>query len=311
MRIGTRARWFHWTTLALFACAVPALAQIVTEPKAERLPPQLGNVSIEQRLNQQVPLSLAFRDESGKTVRLSQFFQPNRPVVLSLVYFSCPMLCSDVMESMAHALRQVNFDAGKQFEIVTVSFDPRDTPQRASAAKQKYLPMYGHPGAERGWHFLTGDQKSIAALANAVGFHYSWDARTQQFVHSAGIMILTPGGKVSQYYYGARYFPADLRLGLIEASQNQIGRLADQVVLYCYHWDPRTGRYGLIVSRVLKISGAVTLLILGSALIFLFRKYPTRPAAEETSGSPVTVSRRDLHDHLHEFASGGAGRRRR
>ena len=215
MRIVTGARW-NWAIAAIVAaCAVPAWAQIVTEPKAERLPPQLGNVSIEQRLNQQVPLNLTFRDEYGKTVRLSQYFHPNKPVVLSLVYFNCPMLCSEVLDSMAHALRQVNFEAGRQFEIVTVSFDSRDTPQSASAAKQKYLPMYGHAGAERGWHFLTGDQPSITALANSVGFHYSWDARTQQFAHSAGIMLLTPDGHISQYYYGARYFPADLRLGLI------------------------------------------------------------------------------------------------
>ena len=209
-------------------------------------------------------------------MQLQKFFHPNKPVVLSLVYFNCRMLCSEVLTSLAGALRLVKFDAGQQFEVVTVSFDPRDTPQVASAAKNKYLAMYGHPGADRGWHFLTGDQASIAALTKAVGFHYRWDDRTQQFAHAAGIMLLTPDGRVSQYYYGARYFPSDLRLGLIEASQNHIGSFADQIVLYCYHWDPRTGRYGAIVSRVIQISGGITVLILGGVLLFLFRGYPTR-----------------------------------
>jgi protein SCO1 len=266
------------------AFALPATAQIVTEPKAERLPPQLSDVAIEQRLNQQLPLSDTFRDETGSPVRLQQYFHPNKPVLLSLVYFDCRMLCSEVLKSIAEALRQVKFDAGKQFEIVTVSFDPRDTPEAAASAKKKYLAMYGHPDSAQGWHFLTGNEASIKALADAVGFHYRWDARTQQFAHAAGIMLVTPDGRVSQYYYGARYFPSDLRLGLVEASQNHIGSFADQIVLYCYHWDPRTGRYGAIVSRVIQVSGALTLLIFGSILLFLFRAYPTpqgKPAVKE------------------------------
>ncbi len=309
MKCGLRSNIVRhgWMAL-LLGCAVPALAQIVTEPKAERLPPQLGNISIEQKLSQQVPLDLAFHDESGATVHLAQFFRAGRPVILSLVYFNCPMLCSQVLESMAHALRLVKFDAGQQFEVVTVSFDPRDTPQSATEAKRKYLAMYGHPGAERGWHFLTGDQASITSLANAVGFHYSWDSRTQQFAHAAGIMLLTPDGRISQYYYGARFFPTDLRLGLIEASQDRIGSLADQVVLYCYHWDPHTGRYGVIVSRVLQISGAITLLTLGGVLMLLFRRYPNEGGAEDAGSlmdrGPV------LGHNLHELVSGAAERRR-
>jgi protein SCO1/2 len=300
-------RW--WSMALLLACAVPTLAQIVTEPKTERLPPQLGNVSIEQRLNQQVPLGLTFRDESGATVQLNQFFRPGRPVVLSLVYFNCPMLCSQVLESLAHSLKMVKFDAGQQFEVVTVSFDPRDTPQNAAAAKQKYLAMYGHPGAEGGWHFLTGDEASITSLANAVGFHYSWDSRTQQFAHAAGIMVLTPDGRISQYYYGARFFPSDLRLGLIQASQNEIGSLADQLVLYCYHWDPHTGRYGVIVSRVLQISGAVTLLTLGGVLLLLFRRYPNQgDEGDETGREPEPEAA--LDHNAQQFVSGRSERRR-
>lgn len=272
---GEIARRAVLIVLVLALSVLPAIAQMA-DPSSDRLPPQLGYVAIEQRLDQQVPLELPFRDETGKTVLLGNYFQPDRPVLLSLVYFNCAMLCSQVLAEIAHSLSRVKFDAGRQFEIVTVSFDPRETPAMAASAKSKYLAMYGRPGAQQGWHFLTGDQSSIAALTNAVGFHYRWDAATGQFAHATGIMLLTPQGRVSQYYYGARYFPSDLRLGLIQASNNQIGTLADQIVLYCYHWDPRTGRYGAIVFRVIQIGGGFTVLILGSLLAFLFWTDPNR-----------------------------------
>lgn len=272
---GEIARRAVLIVLVLALGVLPAIAQMA-DPSSDRLPPQLGYVAIEQRLDQQVPLQLPFRDETGKTVLLGNYFQPDRPVLLSLVYFNCAMLCSQVLAEIAHSLSRVKFDAGRQFEIVTVSFDPRETPAMAAAAKSKYLAMYGRPGAEEGWRFLTGDQSSITALTNAVGFHYRWDAATGQFAHATGIMLLTPQGRVSQYYYGARYFPSDLRLGLIQASNNEIGTLADQIVLYCYHWDPRTGRYGAIVFRVIQIAGGFTVLILGSLLAFLFWTDPNR-----------------------------------
>jgi len=259
----------------LAVCALPAMAQMA-DPSSDRLPPQLGYVAIEQRLGKQVPLHLPFRDESGKTVLLSDYFHPGRPVILSLVYFNCTMLCSQVLAEMSHTMRRLKFDAGHQFEVVTVSFDPRETPQMAAEAKSKYLEMYGRPGTEKGWTFLTGDASSIAALSNAVGFHYRWDPQTKQFAHAAGIMLLTPEGRVAQYYNGARYFASDLRLGLVEASHNRIGTLADAIVLYCYHYDPRTGRYGAIVFRVIQVSGGLTLLILGSLLAFLIWKDPNR-----------------------------------
>ena len=272
--VRARSMTYVFATLLLFAS--PALAQIVTEPPAHRLPPQLGDVGIEQRLDQQVPLSLTFRDESGGSVRLSDYFQAGRPVVLSLVYYRCQLLCSQVLSSLAGALRLVKFDAGSDFEVLTVSFDPNETPAMASEAKAKYLSIYGHPGAANGWHFLTGDEASIHALSDAVGFHYHWDKGSNQFAHATGIMLLTPDGRVAQYYYGARYFPSDLRLGLIQASQNHIGTLADQIVLYCYHYDPRIGRYGAIVTRIIQLSGGVTLLIFGSILCFLFWSDPNR-----------------------------------
>lgn len=270
---GEMARRAAQGVLALILCVLPSAAQMA-DPSSDRLPPQLGDVAIEQRLGQQVPLQLPFRDETGKTVALRDYFQNGRPVVLSLVYFNCQMLCSQVLAETAHTMRRLKFDAGKQFEVVTVSFDPRETPAMAAAARSKYLAMYGRAGTDDGWRFLTGDPSSIAALSNAVGFHYRWDPQTKQFAHATGIMLLTPEGRVAQYYYGARYFASDLRLGLIQASHNRIGTLADQIVLYCYHYDPRTGRYGAIVFRVIQVSGGFTLLILGFLLAFLFWASP-------------------------------------
>lgn len=262
--------------LMLLLCTSPTVAQLTMDPTADRLPPQLSDVSIEQRLNQQVPLQLLFHDEQGQGVTLRKFFKPRRPVILSLVYFNCRMICSQTLSSLASTLRRLKFDAGKQFEVLTISFDAREKSEGAAAAESKYLTMYSRPGAGNGWHFLTGDQSSIDALANAVGFHFRWDPRTQQFAHATGIMLLTPDGRISRYYYGTHYFASDLRLGLIEASQNQIGTLADQIVLYCYHYDPRTGRYGLIVFRALQMSAALTLGLVGGLIFFLMRTDPNR-----------------------------------
>ncbi len=281
--------------MILSLCALPSVAQMA-DPSSDRLPPQLGYVAIEQKLGDQVPLDLSFRDEAGNTVHLKDFFRLGRPVILSLVYFNCNMLCSQVLAEMAHTMQRLKFDAGKQFQVVTVSFDPRETPQLAAQAKAKYMALYGRPGTEAGWSFLTGDQASITALSNAVGFHFRWDPQTKQFAHATGIMLLTPEGRVSQYYYGARYFASDLRLGLIQSSHNQIGTLADAIVLYCYHYDPRTGRYGAIVFRVMQVSGGFTLLILGSLVAFLFWRDPNRRIRRSTvSSRPVPVL---VHAHF-------------
>jgi protein SCO1 len=293
--------------MLLITFALPAVAQMA-DPSSDRLPPQLGYVAIEQRLDQQVPLQLPFRDETGKTVFLGNYFQPGKPVLLSLVYFNCNMLCSQVLTEIAHSLNRLKFDAGKQFEVVTVSFDPRETPQMASEAKSKYLAMYGRSGAERGWHFLTGDPSSIGALTDAVGFHYRWDEQTKQFAHATGIMLLTPEGHVAQYYYGARYFPSDLRLGLIQASHDRIGTLADQIVLYCYHYDPRTGRYGAIVFRVIQVSGGFTLLILGSLLAFLFWTDPNRrrrASSRASHSAPTLLTTGMAHSSRNQMSGEG------
>ena len=237
-------------------------------------PPQiLNNIEIEQKLNAAVPLDLSFRDENGQAVKLGDYFG-KRPVVLALVYYDCPMLCTEVMNGMVTAFSVLSFDIGREYDVVTVSFDPREKPELARAKKATYLRRYGRPGGEQGWHFLTGEQPAIAALTKAVGFHYQWDTRTQQFAHATAIMVLTPQGRIAQYYYGVEYSPKDLRLGLVEASQGKIGTAVDQILLYCYHYDPRTGKYGAVVTRVMQVAGVITMLVLGGFLIAMFKLEP-------------------------------------
>jgi len=265
--------------LLILVTSLSAHAQIMgTEaPKPVAPPPNIINqVGIEQNLNTQLPLNLTFIDETGKAVKLADYFS-QKPVILSLVYYECPMLCTETLNGMVSAFGVLKFDVGKEFNVVTVSFDPREKPPLAAAKKAKYLKRYGRPGAEQGWHFLTGDDASIKALTNAFGFHYAWDAPSQQFAHAAGIVVATPQGRIAQYFYGVEFSPKDLRFGLIQASQNQIGTLVDQVLLYCYHYDPRTGRYGPIVARVMAIAGVGTIVILGGFLILMFRLEPKQP----------------------------------
>jgi protein SCO1/2 len=263
--------------LAIFAAVLlsasafgQGMTQGIMSPPANVRPPGLKNVGIEQHLDEQIPPDLAFRDETGKPVRLQDFFG-KKPVILNLVYYQCPMLCNEVLSGLESALRVLKFDVGKEFEVLTVSFDPRETPDMATKKKAEFLKRYGRPGAAEGWHFLTGPQESIDALTKAAGFQYQYDPKTGQFAHSTAIMVLTPEGKIAQYYYGVEYAPKDLRLGLIQASENKIGTLADQVLLYCYHYDPTTGKYGAIISRVLQLSGLATVLALGIFMTVLIR----------------------------------------
>jgi len=235
------------------------------------LPKVLLNVGIDQRLNEQVPLDLVFKDEQGRDVHLSQFFK-GKPVVLLLVYYACPMLCNQVLNGTMGSLRQVAFNIGEQFEVVTVSFDPRETPDLAAAKKSTYVQAYNRPGAEAGWHFLTGDQANIKRLTEAVGFRYVWDEQTKQFAHASGIMILTPEGKLARYFYGIEYPPKDLRLGLVEASQNKIGTPVDALMLYCYHYDPATGKYGAVVMNIVRLAGGVTLVLIVGMLLALRKR---------------------------------------
>jgi len=261
-------------SIAALVLALPAFGQGMTQgmmsPPANVRPPGLKDVGIEQHLDEQIPPDLVFRDETGKSVRLGEYFG-KKPAILNLVYYQCPMLCGEVLSGLESALRVLKFDVGKEFNVVTVSFDPRETPDMATKKKAEFLKRYGRPGAADGWHFLTGPQPSIDALTKAAGFQYQYDPKTGQFAHSTAIMVLTREGKIAQYYFGVEYAPKDLRLGLIQASDNNIGTLADQALLYCYHYDPTTGKYGAIIARVLQLSGVATVLLLGVLMTVLIR----------------------------------------
>jgi protein SCO1/2 len=243
-------------------------------PEAATPPPTiLKNIQINQKLGAQLPLDLQFKDENGRDVRLGQYFG-SKPVVLSLVYYQCPMLCGEVLNGMSSSFNVLKFDMGRDYEVVTVSFDPREGPKLAAAKKASFVRLYNRGGADAGWHFLTGSAESINALTKAVGFQYQWDERTQQFAHAAAIMVATPHGKLSQYLYGVEYAPKDLRLALVESSKEQLGNIVDQVLLYCYHYDPRTGKYGAVISRILQVAGLVTILILGGGIVLLTKLEP-------------------------------------
>jgi len=242
---------------------------IVSSPASVR-PPYLQNVGIEQHLDAQVPPDLTFVDDAGRTVKLGDYFG-KKPLILNLVYYNCTMLCGEALAGLTEALKSVKFDIGKEFEIVTVSFNPQETPAIAAAKKKDYIARYGRAGAADGWHFLTGPPKSINGLTKAVGFQYQYDPQKNQYAHATAIMVLTPQGHISRYFYGVEFPPKDLRMGLVEASEGKIGNAVDQVLLYCYHYDPQTGKYGAVINNILRLGGAITILILAAMLFVLIR----------------------------------------
>lgn len=256
---------------ALLALPFTAAAQF-TDPLQNigMRPELLKDVGIDQKLNDAIPLDLAFRDEHGRPVELGQFFG-SKPVVLTLVYYNCPMLCTQVLNGLDRSLEQIPMEIGKDFNVVTVSIDPTDRPVLADAKQALYAGMYGRPGAQYGWHFLTGDEPQIKRLADAVGFRYAYDPDSKQYAHASVVMVLTPEGRLSRYFYGVTYPARDMRLGLVEASQGKIGSPVDQVLLFCYHYDPHTGKYGLLISRMIQLGGLLTILIGGIFLIWFFR----------------------------------------
>ena len=259
---------------------VTLLLLISSSALAQGQPVKFSDVHFDQRLDEQVPLDLNFRDESGQTVRLGDYFG-KKPVILSLVYYECPMLCTQVLNGQVTSLRNISFNVGEQFNVVTVSFNPRDTPTLAKAKKEMYLSRYGRPGAEDGWHFLTGDPKAIASLADSVGFHYVYDALLNQYAHASGIMVLTPQGRISRYFYGIDYSPRDLRLGLVEASAGKIGTPVDQIMLLCYHYDAAKGKYAVMVTNSLRIGGVIIVLLIVTLFFLLQRRVRKRKPKEE------------------------------
>lgn len=235
-------------------------------------PELLKEAGIDQKLNSSIPLDLAFRDEKGNPVQLGQYFKQGKPVILSLVYYNCPMLCTQVLNGLLRSLKGQSMDVGKEFEVLTLSIDPTEKPVLASAKHDLYTGIYARPGGAEGWHFLTGDEPQIKQLADAVGFRYAYDAQSKQFAHASAIMILTPKGKISRYFYGIQFPERDMRLGLVEASEGKIGSPIDQVLLFCYHYDPATGKYGLLISRVIKAAGLATVLAIGALIFALGRR---------------------------------------
>ncbi len=234
------------------------------------MPNILRNVGFDQRLNEQVPLDLPFTDDEGQRVRLGTYFG-DKPVILVLAYYRCPMLCTQVLNGLVQGLREMPFTIGKEFRVVTVSFDPNETTEMAAAKKRSYLHSYGKPEAAEGWHFLTGDQRSITRLTRAVGFRYAYDAASDQYAHAAGIVILTPTGKISRYFYDVHYSGRDLRLGLVEASRNKIGSPIDQILLFCFHYDPTAGKYGAAIMNFVRAGGVLTVVGLGLMFGLLLR----------------------------------------
>jgi protein SCO1 len=272
--LWTTARWLqrHGVgLLALWFLLLPVLPAQAHDLRADSRPAALRGVTFDQRVNEQVPLDLVFRDETGRPVPLRESFGA-KPVILVLAYYHCQNLCPLVLDGLVRALRGVSFDVGNQFNVVTVSFDPRDTREVAAAAKTKYLDQYGRPGAAAGWHFLTGEDGAIQRLTQAVGFHFTYDAATDQFAHASGIVVLTPGGRILRYMYGIEFSPRDLRLSLVEASANKLGTIIDQALLFCYHYDPVTGRYSLLVLKVVRLAGLATAAALGGFMLVMFRR---------------------------------------
>jgi protein SCO1/2 len=274
--------------LALAFLAVAALhAQQLGPPRQSAmqdtslrpaLPASLAGVGIDQKLDTQVPLHLTFTDEFGNQIPLSTYFHPGKPVILALVYYRCPMLCTQILNGVASSLKAVSLDPGKDFEVVAISFDPKDTPETAASKKQLYMRRYGRPGTANGWHLLTGSEANIKALTEAIGYHYKYDPATDQFAHASGIMIATPEGRLSRYFYGVEYAPRDVRLGLVEASQNKIGNPVDQILLFCFHYDPATGKYGAIVMNIIRLTSIAFVLVAGTFLAIVLRRDARRPA---------------------------------
>ena len=265
------------------SCSVMPLAQAQVSrydekqmaPVSDKPPAILNKVGIAQRLNEQLPLALTFTDDAGKQVQLASYFG-KKPAILALVYYQCPMLCSEELNGLTSALQMVSFVPGKDFSVIVVSIDPTEGTELASAKKRTYLKRYGHPETAAGWHFMTGTQENIDALTKAVGFGYvkipGPDGRLTQFAHASAIQIVTPEGKLAQYYMGVEYSPKDLRLGLVEASANRIGSPVDNILTYCYHYDPQTNKHSLIVARVVQMGGFVTFVTLGGFILVMFRR---------------------------------------
>ncbi len=259
----------------------PASAQMTGTPVAgylaapgvssSTMPTALREIGFDQNIDQRLPLDATFRDESGQTVTLGSYYG-QRPVLLAFLYYECPMLCTQVLNAMTATISTMSLTAGKDFELVLVSIDPRETPAQAAAKKTEYLQRYKREGAAAGWHFLTGDEPQIQRVTKAAGFRYAWDEQTKQYAHPTGIIVTTTDGRLARYLFGIEYGPRDLNLSLVEASEGKVGTFADQLLLFCYHYDPMTGRYGIYVMRTLRVAGVATVLLIGTFIVVMVRR---------------------------------------
>jgi protein SCO1/2 len=238
---------------------------------ASQMPGILSKVSFEQHLNERLPLDVALKDDDGREVKLAQFFGV-KPVVLAFAYYDCPMLCTQILNGLTSSLTVLTETVGREFDVVVISFDPRETPTLAAGKKKSYLDRYNRPGAENGWHFLTGDEASIRKVTDAAGFYYQWDEKTQQFAHASGIMVTTPDGRLARYFFGIEYAPRDVKFALMEASSGRIGSVVDKLLLYCYHYDPATGGYGFVAMNTVRVGGVVTLVALVGFVVSALRR---------------------------------------
>ncbi len=269
----------NWTraisgVFALLLVASAAAAQAVpssTGPAAQNMPSVLRNVGFEPQLNAQMPLDLPFRDESGRNVPLRDYFT-QKPVLLALVYYGCPMLCNQTEQGVVGALRMLSFNPGRDYEVVFVSFDPRETPDMAAQKKESAMTHFRRPETASGWHFLTGSKESIDALTKGANFRYSFDEKSNLFAHAAGIMLLTPGGSISRYFYGVEYPARDLRLGLVDASAGKIGTPVDRALLFCYQYDPTSARYSASILKIIRLGGVLTILVLVAGMLIFRRR---------------------------------------
>lgn len=272
---------------ALFAAPAAAQGPLPQQEPGDPTtakPGLLSRIGIDQRLNEQVPLDLEFVDETGRTVKLREYFG-QRPVLLAMVYYECPMLCTQVLNGVTGALKVMNFDVGKEFDVVAVSINPKEGPGLAAEKKKAYVERYGRPETADGWHFLTGREENIRALANAVGFRYEYDEQIKQYAHGAGVELLTPSGHIARYFYGIEYSPRDIRLGIIEASEEKIGSPIDSVLLLCYHYDPATGKYGAAAMTLVRIGAVLTMLGFGVFLALAIRKERSSAHREATAAN--------------------------
>jgi protein SCO1/2 len=257
--------------VALLASLAAGRARAQSAVDMEILPPPPKDVGFDQNIGQSVPLDATFRDETGKQVSLADYFS-DKPVVLSFAYDTCPMLCNLSVQGLATSFKGINLEAGRDFRVITVSFDPRDTPERSRAKKDVAIARYGHAGANEGWAFLTGDENEIRRVTSAAGFRYVWDAAAEQYAHPTGVVVLTPQGKIARYLFGVEYAPKDLRLALVEASKGNLGTLTDQLLLLCYHYDPKIGKYGPVAIGTLRGAAALTLVGLTGLVLVLVRR---------------------------------------